>query len=207
MALIGAPARKLTPRGQATRERIVAAAADLIYTRGVQGTNNELVRKAANVSGSQLSHYFPDKESLVRAVIVWQADSMMGVRDDPPRGPLDSFLALHAWADAYVAMEVLRDSGCTFGSLASEVMKTEPGVHDEIAAGFDRWRRIFRDGLQAMQDNGDLSGTADLDQLAHVLMAAFQGGTLLAQAANDLGPLRDALYGAVAYVETFAARR
>jgi Bacterial regulatory proteins, tetR family len=89
---------QLTPRGQATRERIVEAAAGLMYTHGVHATNNDLVRKAANVNvnGSQLSHYFPDKESLVRAVIVWRADSMMGLRETPPRGALDSFEALRA---------------------------------------------------------------------------------------------------------------
>jgi AcrR family transcriptional regulator len=38
------------------RQKIIEAAADLIYERGVAGTNNELVRKAAGISGSQLSH-------------------------------------------------------------------------------------------------------------------------------------------------------
>ncbi len=34
-------------------------AADLIYVHGIQGTNNEMVRQSAGISGSQLSHYFP----------------------------------------------------------------------------------------------------------------------------------------------------
>jgi hypothetical protein len=38
-------------------------------------------------------------------------------------------------------------------------------------------------------------------------MAAFQGGMLLAQIARDAAPLRDALDGALAYVETFATAR
>jgi AcrR family transcriptional regulator len=199
---------KLTPKGMATRERIVATAADLMYTRGVQGTNNELVRKAAGVSGSQLSHYFPDKESLVRAVLAWRADSMMGLREVPPRGALDSFEALRAWADSYIEREdVVREGGCSFGSLASEVMKTDLNVHDEITAGFERWKDTFRSGLQAMRDRGDLRRDADLDQLAHALAAAFQGGMLLTQAARDVTPLRDALSGAIAYVESYAPRR
>ncbi|GAB2800476.1 TetR/AcrR family transcriptional regulator [Actinoallomurus bryophytorum] len=207
MAIADGRPGRLTPRGLATRERILEAAADLIYAHGVHATNNELVRKAAGVSGSQLSHYFPDKESLVRAVISWRADSMMGLRDSPPRGPLDSFEALRAWADSYVQNAKVLEGGCSFGSLASEIMKTDLDVHDEIAAGFDRWREVFRSGLQAMRDRHDLRRGADPDRLASVLMAAFQGGMLLTQAARDVTPLREALYEAIAHVESYARRR
>src|SRR3954470_22312436 len=93
-------ARALTRRGQATRERILENAADLIYRHGVQGTSNDALRRAAGVSGSQLTHYFPDKESLGRATLAGRAESMMGLREDPPRGPLESMAALRAWADS-----------------------------------------------------------------------------------------------------------
>ena len=46
---------------------------------------------------------------------------------------------------------------------------------------------------------------ADIDRLAHVLMAAFQGGMLLAQATQDIAPLRDALRHAVDTVRAAAA--
>ncbi|MEU1600938.1 helix-turn-helix domain-containing protein, partial [Streptomyces sp. NPDC005708] len=68
---------KLTDKGQATRARILEHAAELIYTKGVHATNNEQLRRAAGVSGSQLNHYFPTKESLVLAVIAWQADRVL----------------------------------------------------------------------------------------------------------------------------------
>jgi AcrR family transcriptional regulator len=68
------------------RRKIIEAAAVLICEHGVAGTNNELVRKAAGISGSQLSHYVPDKESLVQAVITWRADTMIGLQRDLPRG-------------------------------------------------------------------------------------------------------------------------
>ena len=74
----GHESQKLTSRGAATRDRILRHAAELIYTKGVHATNNELLRRAAGVSGSQLSHYFPNKESLVRGVIDWQAASVLG---------------------------------------------------------------------------------------------------------------------------------
>jgi AcrR family transcriptional regulator len=191
---------KLTPKGRATRERILECAADLIYRHGVQGTSNDLLRRAAGVSGSQLNHYFPDKETLVRAALAWRAESMMGLRQVPPRGPLDSMAALRAWADSYLERPEIVTGGCSFGSLAAEVLKSELDVRDAVAEGFDRWRAQFRDGLSAMLDTGQLRPDADLDRLATSLMAAFQGGLLLTQAARDIRPLREALDAALAHV-------
>ena len=199
------PEPKLTRKGQATRERILESAAELIYRHGVQGTSNDALRREAGVSGSQLTHYFPDKESLVRATLVWRAESMMGLRDDPPRGPLDSMAALRAWADAYVGNPAVVAGGCSFGSLAAEVLKSDLDVSDAIAEGFARWRAQFRDGLTAMRSRGQLRSDADLDQLATSLMAAFQGGLLLTQAAGEVQPLREALDAALTYVASYTS--
>src|SRR3954464_1241570 len=190
---------KLTRKGQATRERILECAADLIYRHGVQGTSNDALRRAAGVSGSQLTHYFPDKETLVRAALAWRAESMMGLRHVPPRGPLDSMSALRAWADSYLVRPEVVAGGCSFGSLAAEVLKSDLDVRDAVAEGFARWRAQFVDGLTDMRDRGQLRPDADPDQLATSLMAAFQGGLLLTQAAGDFQPLREALDAALAH--------
>ncbi len=66
---------KLTAKGARTRARIVEEAAALIHERGVAGTTLEDVKVAAEVSGSQIYHYFPDKNELVQAVIDYQAET------------------------------------------------------------------------------------------------------------------------------------
>lgn len=201
------PVRRLTAKGLATRTRIVETAANLIYEHGVRGVTNEDVREAAGISGSQLSHYFPDKESLVRAVIAWRADRIIDLHKIPQLGELDTFEALRLWADSYIEREEVCRGGCGYGSLAGELIKTDPDVRDDLAAGFQRWEDLFRQGLRTMRDRGDLRRTADPDHLADVLMAAFQGGMLLTQTARDATPLRNALDGALAYLATFATRK
>ena len=208
MPTIDVPARRLTAKGEATRAHIVRTAAELIYTKGVQNTSNEDVRKAAGVSGSQLSHYFPDKRSMVRAVIAYRADALAGrLQREAPLGELNRVDALHSWAESYLNREDVLAGGCAFGSLVAEVMKSDLELHDDIAEGFERWRETFRRGLTAMRENGVLRRDADPDRLAHVFMAAYQGGMLLAQGARDEAPLRDALNGALDYLETFRPRR
>src|SRR5579862_3882931 len=68
---------RLTPKGARTRARIVEEAAALIHERGVAATTLEDVKVAAEVSGSQMYHYFPDKNDLVKAVIDYQVDAIV----------------------------------------------------------------------------------------------------------------------------------
>ncbi|MBP0455931.1 TetR/AcrR family transcriptional regulator [Streptomyces montanisoli] len=191
----------LTSKGQATRARILEQAAELIYTKGVHATNNEQIRRAAGVSGSQLNHYFPTKESLVLAVIAWQAERVLTFHRGERFGHFDSIDAFREWADHYVAYERAYQEGCTLGSLASEIIKTDLDVHEQLAGEFDQWRGIFRDGLQRMQQLGRLDADADPTRLAGLLLAAFQGGMLLAQVAGNNAPLADALGAAIDHVQ------
>jgi len=71
------PGVPLTAKGRATRARILDIAAELILERGVAGTGIEDVRKAAGVSGSQMTHYFRDKQTLVHEVICFQAQATL----------------------------------------------------------------------------------------------------------------------------------
>jgi len=55
-----------------------------------------------------------------------------------------------------------------------------------------------------MIDNGVLRPDADPDGLAIGLMAALQGGYLLAQTARDVAPMKTALDMALEHVRSFA---
>ncbi|GAB3585557.1 TetR/AcrR family transcriptional regulator [Amycolatopsis endophytica] len=196
--------QKLTSKGRATRARILEHAAELIYTKGVHATNNEQLRRAAGVSGSQLNHYFPTKESLVLAVIEWQAERVLAFHRSERFAHFESLDSLREWAGFYIAYEHSYREGCTLGSLASEIIKTDLDVRADLANAFEQWKDLFRDGLERMQRLGRISAEADPARLAHLLLSAFQGGMLLAQVARDITPLEDALRAAIDHVQTFA---
>ncbi|GAA4206430.1 TetR/AcrR family transcriptional regulator [Streptosporangium oxazolinicum] len=194
---------KFTAKGLAARARIVEHAAELIYTHGVHGTSNELLRKASGVSGSQLTHYFPDKENLVLAVIEWQTEKILTLHTGSSFAGFDTIDALRKWAAFYVSYERACQEGCTLGSLAAEIVKADLDVHDRLAADFDRWKDVLRAGLDRMRDSGRLRLDADPARLANLLLAAMQGGMLLAQIERDVTPLRDALTAAIDHVQSF----
>ena len=199
-------AGELTPKGRATRDRIVAAAADLMFEQGVAGTSLQDVQQAARVSGSQMYHYFGDKASLVRAVIAWQGETLLG-RQRPWLTRIDSMAGIRAWRDFGVSAMRRRQcrGGCPIGSLASELSDLDPAARSDLAAAFQRWISAIRDGLQAMQDRGELRADADVPRLACALMAAAEGGLLLAKAQRDVAPLEAALDTVIDHIASLTA--
>ena len=195
----------ITRKGQATRDRIVAAAAALMYQRGVAGTSTEDIQTAAGVSASQLYHYFDDKASLTRAVIDYQTNTILGFQE-PLLARLDSLDALRSWAAVIVDIQGRKGfrGGCPLGSLASELAENDGAAREDIVASYRRWQEAIRSGLAAMRDRGELVDSADVDKLATALLTTLQGGLLLAKALRDGGPLETALNTMIDHVATFA---
>ncbi|WP_225853498.1 TetR family transcriptional regulator C-terminal domain-containing protein [Micromonospora sp. AMSO31t] len=110
---------------------------------------------------------------------------------------------LRSAADFYALSGRPFEDGCSLGSLASEIVKTDLDVHDRLAEVFAQWREIFRVGLDRMRQLGRIDASADPARLADMFLAAYQGGMLLSQVARDIGPLQDALSAAVDHLRTF----
>ena len=196
--------RPLTRKGAATRDRIVDAAAELIYQQGIARTTVEEVRDGAHVSSSQLYHYFEDKPALVRAVIERQAERAI---DTQERFDLSSLDGLREWRDFVVdhARNTGGHGGCPIGSIGSELAETEPEARALVAASFKRWEASIMAGLLRMHALGRLGPEADPRQLALATLAALEGGLLLAQIQRDPEPLAAALDAMLTLIATLSS--
>jgi AcrR family transcriptional regulator len=194
-----------TRKGMATRTRIVRGAAELMFERGVNGTSLQDVRGELAVSGSQLSHYFADKRDLTRNVIASRTGDVVEFHTQPKLGHLNSLTALRTWVRECVAEidTVYLRGGCVYGSLAGELMEADEAILDDLAAGYERWLQLFRDGLTTMRDRGELTNDADPRHLAAVLVIAHQGGAMLTYATGDPEPFEAVVSAAVDYVASF----
>ncbi len=195
------PGKRLTRKGQQTRQRIVAAAAHLMYERGVTEATMEDVRAAAGVSGSQIYHYFTDKQALTLAVIEYQTASVLDLQKDH-FNQLDTIGGLRRWRNALVEYQRRQQcrGGCPIGSLGSELAENNPEARLAVASGFLRWESAVRAGLRAMHDRGELD--ADPDDLALATLAALQGGLLLTQIQRQVRPLEVAMDAMLDHIES-----
>lgn len=198
----------LTPKGQATRDRIVATAAELIHDNGIAKTSLGDVQEAAQVGASQVYHYFGDKQALIRAVVNYRVDQMLETLH-LNEGGLNSMEALRTWRDMLVERHRQRNclGGCPLGSLVGELAEVSPEFRDDLAEGFGKWKGSIREGLRVMQSNGELRRNADLDRLANAFLAAVEGGILLSQLQRDTLPLETALDDVLDRIEALRPRR
>jgi TetR/AcrR family transcriptional regulator, transcriptional repressor for nem operon len=198
---------KLTPKGRATRERIVAAAAELMSQRGVARTTIEDIQEAAAVSTSQMYHYFADKGDLVAAVIDFQTDRVLAVQH-LGLDRLECLEDLRRWSD--IMVDIMRRlgfvGGCPIGSLANELAETDPLARAQVARSFVQWENMIRDGLKAIAARGELPDGTEVDNLALATLAAIQGGLLLSQVRRDTAPLEAAVDTMIEHLRTLGVR-
>lgn len=190
----------LTARGAATRSRVVNAAADLIYARGVDRTSLDDVMAESGVSKSQLYHYFADKDALVLEVINLQTERVLHAQQ-PHLGAMDSLKALRLWRDAIVQLNKRAGSkGCPLGSLASELANDSQAARKRLAAAFAVWSDSIERGLTKMRERGALSRSANPHELAVAVLSAVQGGLLLSKTTQTNRPLEIAIDMAIDHI-------
>jgi TetR/AcrR family transcriptional regulator, transcriptional repressor for nem operon len=185
---------KLTTKGRATRERIVAAASELMLEHGVARTTIEDIQDAAAISTSQMYHYFADKSDLVSAVIDFQTDQVLGLQH-VGLDRIESIEDLRRWRD--IMVDTVRRlggvGGCPLGSMASELAECDPVARARLAGSFAQWESMIHDGLVAIAARGELAEGTDIDRIALAMLAGIQGGLLLSQVRRDTAPLEAAV--------------
>jgi TetR/AcrR family transcriptional repressor of nem operon len=193
-----------TERGRLTRQRIVAAATEVVAEKGALGASLDEVGALAAASRSQLYHYFDDKSDLLLAVAEATNDTVLdGQRD--LFAHLNTWDGLVRWTDALVALQQERDGkgGCPIGNLLGQLGERDDGIRVVLASGFDRWEANIRAGLAAMVGSGELRPHADIGWLASSTLASVQGGLILSQARRDPLALRRALDGALTLIGSY----
>jgi AcrR family transcriptional regulator len=198
--------RRLTAKGRATRDRILQVAAELILREGLSTLNMDALRKAASVSGSQLAHYFADKQTLIRAVVVRQIDVVLDFHRQPKLGAFNTFDDFERWID--LNMRYLRRIGYsgtpTYHALAGQLGKSDSATRETLASGYWQWIELLERVIQQMKDRGVVVASADPRSLALVIVCAHQGGATLAFTYRANWPHADAVRFAVNYLRMFA---
>jgi TetR/AcrR family transcriptional regulator, transcriptional repressor for nem operon len=190
------PRPSLSPRGLRSRAAIVDAAATMMRRSGVASTSLDDVLAAAGCGKSQLYHYFDDRADLIRAVIDRQVELILAAQ--PAIHHADSWAGLRRWSEQVVASHRVIDGpfACPLGSMAAE-LKNDPAYLPHLDAAFRRWEEPLARGLGVMRDRGQLTRQSDPDRMAQSLVAAVQGGLMMAQIHDDGTVFEDAVENAL----------
>src|SRR5262245_60480739 len=177
-----------TKKGEETRERILAAATELIHARGFKETGLTDILAASGVPKGSFYHYFPSKEDLGRALLVrFRTEARAHLERDafPPTGEvLPQFVGYFA-AMARMQAEGGCKAGCLLGNLAAEVANIHEDLRREVARCFDELREVFADALERGQRTGELAPDFAPEAAAEFLVSVMEGSILLAKARRE----------------------
>ncbi len=160
------------------RERLVAAACQVLWEQGVERTTLADIALAAGVPVGNVYYYFKTKDQLVEAAINAHADELRTMLSglDRRRTPGARLKGLiRALTDQ---RELAAKYGCPFGTLACELDKRGDGLDRtaaEVLGTLVDWaERQFRS-----------LGRSDALDLAVALVASYQGVSLLTNTFRD----------------------
>jgi AcrR family transcriptional regulator len=160
------------------RERLVAAAAELVDRHGVESPTLAQIAQAANVSPGNVYYYFKTREELLAALVEYRRGEVRALLSglDRRRDPRARLKALaETWAAS--ADEVV-EHGCTIGCLASQLTKT----HASLAPGA---AGLIEELLDWSETQFRQLGHPDARALATTLLGGIQGAAILASVLQD----------------------
>ncbi|MFI6728702.1 TetR/AcrR family transcriptional regulator [Streptomyces atratus] len=192
-----------TPKGEATKARILEAAADLLVTENDVSLDD--VMRVTRTSKGQLFHYFPGGREQLRRAAAERHLARLALADAPTmQGTWQDW---EAWVELILCRheQQARDDACEVAAMAGRALDVDKVTRELAGRMYEQWSSELRDQLQAMQSNGLLRSDAPIDELASAVLAALQGGAVLDKATGSHRHLAHALHQALVLMRTYAA--
>lgn len=164
------------------RDRMIDGTVTLLAQRGVDGTSFSTVLELTGAPRGSLYHHFPGgKEELVAAAVDASAARALGVLDRVAGRPaVDVTAAVLDFWRAILRGSRLR-AGCAVAAVT--VAADSDAMRAHAADAFRTWRARLAEVLVAGGVPDDES-----DAVAAVVLAACEGGVLLARAEQSMDP-------------------
>lgn len=198
-----------TQRGDA-RQRLLAAATDVIRARGYAGTSVDDICRAAGVTKGAFFHHFRSKEDLaVAAAKAWSemADALFAAA--PYHGAADPLDRVRGYLDFRRAMfdGAIAGFTCLVGTMVQETYTTHPAIRAACEASIaGHAHTLEADILAAMQARG-FGDATEARALALHTQAVLQGAFIIAKATADPAVAAQSVDHLRRYIDLFFAAK
>jgi TetR/AcrR family transcriptional repressor of nem operon len=195
-------------RSAPVRERIVAAARELVAAHGFSATSVDAVVARAGASKGAFFHHFPSKAHLGRAVVDAYVDDDIAFLEDliaeaEARSGDGGEQLLHVVARLQALGDAPLDEQptCLMVSFIYENQLEEAGIGEPVLRSIAHWRTRLTQLLERAARTRPALRRADLPAVADHFFVTIEGAFLLARATKDPGALRRQLGQLRAYLE------
>jgi TetR/AcrR family transcriptional repressor of nem operon len=176
-----------------SRARLLSAAEDLLWDRGVSGTTPRAVWETAATGQGSYYHHFPSKAALVHAAL----DRVVTRSLEQAGAGLQTTGPLMQAVRHYLLRPREAVRGCQIGRHASDhVVMTTPGLSAVVQRYFDELHALISGAVSEARDHGEnVPAGLSPAELADVVVATVQGGYVMARATGDQAHMDRAVRG------------
>ena len=166
-------------KGEGNRQRILDAAENLFYKRGYNQTSFQDISDATDIPRGNFYYYFKTKEDILNDVIearVVNLSAMLSNYDAEISDPRERLLMFTNILER--DSDDIMLSGCPLGTLSIELAKGDATLRDKSKQAFIvlcKW----------MEEQFDLMGLSNADELAIDLVSRLQGINVMANVFKD----------------------
>ncbi|MEP7027290.1 MAG: TetR family transcriptional regulator C-terminal domain-containing protein [Candidatus Eisenbacteria bacterium] len=203
-----ATATPATKKGEETRDRILAAATDLIHQRGFKSTGVADILAASGVPRGSFYFYFASKEELGCVLLARYRERQREALEQafPLDAPVATTILAFFERSARAQAEGGCKSGCLLGNLAAEITDENEDMRRELAGVLQDVQQAMAGAFGAGQERGELSADFAPGAAADFVLSVFEGSILLAKARRDPRALEASVTMLARYLETLSWR-
>ncbi|WP_017623655.1 TetR/AcrR family transcriptional regulator [Nocardiopsis chromatogenes] len=178
-----------------TRERLIASARELLWERGYVGTSPKAVQARSGAGQGSMYHHFRGKPDLARTAIERTAAELRERAEAELGGPGTPVERI----TAYLRRERDALRGCPVGRLTQDPdVVADPELREPVERTFAWLTGRIAGVLEEGRAGGEVVSDIAPEAAASALVAAVQGGYVLARAADSPEPYTRAVDGALA---------
>jgi TetR/AcrR family transcriptional repressor of nem operon len=186
-------------KGDETRERILAKAAELFNQRGLEGTSLADLMEATGLEKGGIYRHFPSKEAVAAEAFdyAWQEAFQERVRDLASiSGSVDRLKHIIA---NFVERRSRIPGGCPLLNTAVESDDGNPVLRERARQALDNWQNLLisvaKEGIQRRE----IRSGVDPRRLAMLIISSLEGALMISRLERN----RDALLAARSHLDDY----
>jgi len=186
-------------KGDQTRERIIAKAAELFNQRGLEGTSMADLMEATGLEKGGIYRHFPSKEAVAAEAFdyAWEEAFQERVRDlDSIPGSIDRLKHLIA---NFVDHRSSIPGGCPLLNTAVESDDGNPVLRERARQALGKWQDLLTSVINGGIQRREIKSGVDAKRLAMLVISTLEGALMISRLERN----RDALLAARAHLDRY----
>jgi TetR/AcrR family transcriptional repressor of nem operon len=177
-----------------TREKIIAAGAEIIHRKGFNHTGIQEILNAAHVPSGSFYNYFKSKDDFGLQIIDYFTAHFNQIAketlEDTKVSPLNRiYRFLTAFMEYFESQNYT--GGCPIGNLSQEMGDLSPAFRKKLREAIDMMVDAYSPVLAAAQKDGKILKSLDIKDTASFIVAGWHGAIIQMKLTQSLAPLKN----------------